>query len=67
MADKTPESDRRGTDRADRRKNSRSGRRATDPRVNWRRLTWVFAGYALYLSIRSFPEAVRRLFRRTEA
>jgi len=49
VADKTPENDRRGSDRGDRRKNSRSGRRATDPHVNWRRLTWLFAGYALYL------------------
>lgn len=64
---KTSEIDRRGSDRGDRRKYSRSGRRASDPHVNWRRLTWVFAGYALYLSIRSLPETVRRLFRRTEA
>jgi hypothetical protein len=68
VAEKTPESERRGTDRGDRRKHSRSGRRASDPHVNWRRLTWVFAGYALYLSIRSLPDTVRRLLRRrTEA
>jgi len=49
---------------ADRRKRSRSGRRASDPHVNWRRLAWLFAAYALYLSVRSLPETVRNLFNR---
>jgi hypothetical protein len=60
----TPE--RRGTPRNDRRKHSRSGRRATDPRVNWRRLAWLFAGYAVYLSARSLPVTVKnKIFRRS--
>ena len=66
VAENSRESERREMERSDRRKNSRSGRRTTDPHVNWRRLTWLFAGYALYLSIRSLPETVRRVFRRPE-
>jgi len=50
---------------ADRRKRSRSGRRTSDPHVNWRRIAWLFAAYALYLSVRSLPETVRNLFGRT--
>jgi len=59
-------SNRRGTDRADRRRISRSGRRNVDPRAvwYWRRLTWLFAAYAIYMSIRSLPAAARRLFKR---
>jgi hypothetical protein len=57
--------ERRGTERTDRRKNSRNGRRGTDPRVNWRRLAWLFAAYAVYLSIRSLPSAVRRFLDRS--
>jgi hypothetical protein len=51
---------------ADRRKHSRSGRRTTDPHGHsrWRRLAWMFAGYAAYLSLRSIPAAIRRLIRR---
>jgi hypothetical protein len=62
-----PTPDRRGaTPRTDRRKQSRSGRRANDPRVNWRRLAWLFAGYALYLSARSLPATVKnKIFRRS--
>jgi len=48
----------------DRRKHSRSGRRATDPHVNWRRLAWLFGAYALCLSIRSLPAHVLKFFRR---
>jgi hypothetical protein len=60
----------------DRRKNSRSGRRAADPHTNWRRLAWLFAAYAAFLSLRSLPlamknsvldrvrAAVQKLFRR---
>jgi hypothetical protein len=60
----TPE--RRGATRTDRRKNSRSGRRTSDPRVNWRRLAWLFAGYALYLSARSLPATVKKkIFQRS--
>jgi hypothetical protein len=47
---------------ADRRKNSRGGRRRTDPRKNWRRLAWLFAAYATFLSLRSLPESLRRMF-----
>jgi hypothetical protein len=50
---------------ADRRRHSRSGRRASDPHTNWRRIAWLFAAYALYLSVRSLPETVRNLFSRT--
>jgi hypothetical protein len=33
--------------------------------VNWRRLAWLFAGYALYVSARSLPATVKRkIFRR---
>jgi len=61
---KIPTADRREPG-ADRRKRSRSGRRASDPHVNWRRLAWLFAAYALYLSVRSLPDTVRNLFKRT--
>jgi hypothetical protein len=67
VAVKSSAFERRGGERSDRRKYSRSGRRASDPHVNWRRLAWLFAGYALYLSLRSVPETVRRLFRRAAA
>jgi len=56
-----PDPDRRARARSDRRKNSRSGRRARDPRTNWRRIAWLFAAYAAYLSVRSLPEAVKSL------
>jgi hypothetical protein len=57
--------ERRGTERTDRRKISRSGRRATDPRINWSRVAWLFAASAAYQSIRSLPSTVRRFFRRS--
>ena len=61
----TPTPNRRGGARGDRRKHSRSGRRARDPQFNWRRLAWLFAGYAIYLSIRSLPATLRqKLFSR---
>jgi len=46
---------------ADRRKISRGGRRESDPRTNWRwrRLAWLFAAYAVYLSVRSLPATVK--------
>jgi len=51
----------------DRRKKSRGGRRATDPRNEWRwrRLAWLFAAYAVYWSIRSLPATVKSYFKRT--
>jgi hypothetical protein len=34
--------------------------------VHWRRLAWLFAGYAIFLSIRSLPATLRqKLFSRT--
>jgi len=67
VADTTiPVPDRRLSERKnDRRKNSRSGRRKSDPHTNWRRIAWLFAVYAAYLSIRSLPSTVKSLFKRT--
>jgi hypothetical protein len=56
--------ERRATERSDRRRNSRSGRRATDPHVNWRRIAWLFAMYATILSVRSLPSTITNFFRR---
>ena len=59
--------ERRGVS-ADRRKKSRGGRRATDPRDpwRWRRVAWLFAAYAAYLSLRSLTSTVKGyLLRRT--
>jgi hypothetical protein len=50
---------------ADRRKHSRSGRRTSDPHTNWRRIAWLFAAYAIVMSVRSLPTTVRNLFKRT--
>jgi hypothetical protein len=52
--------ERRAAPRGDRRKNSRSGRRTGDPHTNWRRLAWLFAAYATYLSIRSLTARMKR-------
>jgi len=61
-----PTAERRQAVRTDRRKHSRSGRRAQDPHMHWRRVAWLFAGYAIFLSIRSLPATLRRkLFSRT--
>jgi hypothetical protein len=60
VAETVPTPDRRAAPRGDRRKNSRSGRRAADPHTNWRRLAWLFAAYATYLSMRSLPAAMKR-------
>jgi hypothetical protein len=53
----------------DRRRHSRSGRRASDPhlRWHWRRLAWLFAAYAVYLSVRSLPTTLKKRFQRTAA
>jgi hypothetical protein len=56
--------ERRSRDRRDRRKHSRSGRRAEDPHTNWRRIYWLFGAYAMYLSVRKIPVTLRRLWRR---
>jgi hypothetical protein len=58
----TPIPNRRGATRTDRRKHSRSGRRAHDPHFHWQRLAWLFAGYAIILSIRSLPATLRQKF-----
>jgi hypothetical protein len=47
----------------DRRRKSRGGRRAGDPRFNWRRVAWLFTFYALYLSARSLPTRVKNVIR----
>ena len=59
--------ERRSSTGTDRRRNPRSGRRTSDPRVNWRRVAWLFAAYAAYLSLRALPETLRRFLRRAEA
>jgi hypothetical protein len=61
------DTERRAGQQGDRRKHSRSGRRAGDPHVNWRRVAWLFAAYAAYLSVRSLPDTIRRYFRRASA
>jgi hypothetical protein len=50
----------------DRRKNTRGGRRTSDPHTNWRwrRLAWLFAAYAVYLSLRSLPATLKEYFAR---
>jgi hypothetical protein len=50
--------------RGDRRRRSRGGRRDGDPHSNWRRVAWLFAAYALFISVRSLPETARRFFSR---
>jgi len=66
--DTTPPLERRGAARTDRRRHSRSGRRDDDPRVNWRRWAWLFAAYALFMSLRSMPAAAKKkLFDRSKA
>lgn len=67
MAEELFGPERRSSTGTDRRRNSRSGRRTSDPRVNWRRIAWLFAAYAAYLSLRALPETLRRFVRRAEA
>jgi len=62
-----PAVERRSSDRPDRRKQSRSGRRASDPHFNWRRLAWLFMAYATFLSLRTLPSTLHRLIRRKQA
>jgi hypothetical protein len=57
-------SERRTSARGDRRKHSRSGRRAHDPHNSWRRVYLLFGAYAVYLSVRKLPATIRRLWRR---
>ena len=58
---------RRYASSVDRRRNPRSGRRTGDPRVNWRRIAWLFAAYAVYVSVRSLPTTVKKMFHRAAA
>jgi hypothetical protein len=60
-----PNSNRRHTANGDRRRHSRSGRRSGDPRFNWRRIAWLFAVYAVYLSVRSLPATLKRALQRS--
>jgi hypothetical protein len=60
----TTPNERRAAARVDRRKHSRSGRRTDDPHTNWRRVAWLFGAYGAFLSIRSMPSTLRRLWRR---
>jgi hypothetical protein len=68
MSDTTASPDRRVVG-ADRRKLSRGGRREADPHTSWRwrRLAWLFAAYAVYLSVRSLPATVKDFFTRKHA
>jgi hypothetical protein len=64
---KVSNTERRSLSARDRRRNSRSGRRDGDPRVNWRRIAWLFAAYAVYVSVRSLPATVKKMFQRAPA
>jgi len=55
--------ERRSSDRSDRRENSRGGRRGSDPHVNWQRVAWLFALYAIFMSVRSLPSTVWKFFK----
>jgi hypothetical protein len=66
VTDERPTTDRRAAP-GDRRRQSRSGRRASDPHTDWRRLTWLFAVYGAYLSLRALPAAIKRFFQRPPA
>jgi len=35
--------------------------------VNWRRIAWLFAAYAVYVSVRSLPTTVKKMFHRAAA
>jgi hypothetical protein len=51
----------------DRRRTSRSGRRSNDPHGawHWRRIAWLFAAYVAVASVRSLPQTLTRLFKRS--
>jgi hypothetical protein len=55
--------DRRSSGRADRRQHPRGGRRARERRAKWQHLTWLVAGYAVYLAVRTIPGLFRRAWR----
>jgi hypothetical protein len=59
--------ERRTKDSTDRRKHSRSGRRKYDPHTyawQWRRVAWLFAASAAFMSFRTVPAAFKRLLTR---
>jgi len=64
---KPPEIERRRRGVSDRRQHPLNGRRRSDPRRNWRRLTWLVAAYAAYVSLRWLPPGVRRFITRSPA
>jgi hypothetical protein len=35
--------------------------------VNWRRIAWLFAAYAVYVSVRSLSTTVKKMFHRAAA
>jgi hypothetical protein len=65
--EKTDEIDRRDGTMSDRRKQSRNGRRRSDPYRRWRRLVWLIIAYVSYVSLRRLPASMRRLIRRPAA
>jgi len=63
-ASENARNERRDAGNTDRRKHSRSGRRAGDPHTTrrWQRLAWVCAAYGAFIGLRFIPSAIRRLF-----
>lgn len=61
MNGRTFESDRRRADLEDRRESRRGGRRPGERSRRWRRLGWLFAGYAGYVAVRALSERARVL------
>jgi hypothetical protein len=62
-----PTIERRKSQDNDRRRHSRSGRRKTDPHTSawrWRRITWLFAAYGAFMSVRAVPATLKRLVAR---
>jgi hypothetical protein len=64
MTDGTFQSNRRDTETQDRRKSRRGGRRPGERRRHWRRLGMLFAGYAMYVGVRTLSERARTLLGR---
>jgi hypothetical protein len=66
VSGKLYEIERRHAGVGDRRKQSRNGRRGSEPRRNWRRAAWLFAAYVAYVCLRALPDGIRRYIKRTE-
>jgi hypothetical protein len=64
MAETTVHIERRLTEPKDRRQATRGGRRAGERRRHWRHLGLLFAGYALYVGVRTVSDRARGLLRR---